>query len=66
MNLANLPNNERAGIERDKQRWFKARQMIQNKRPPEIRAWLARIEDEAERDDWRHRLNTINRQRRRR
>jgi|GEM_PF-1128993 len=59
MNLAALPRDQRAEIERDKQRWFRARQMIRDKRPPEIRAWLARIEDKAERDDWRRRLNTI-------
>jgi len=59
MNLAAMPNGQRAETERDKQRWFRAWQMIRTKRPPEIRAWLARIEDEAERDDWRCRLNTI-------
>lgn len=63
MNLAGLSREQRAKIERDKRRWFMARQMIRDKRPQEIRAWLARIEDEAERDDWRRRLNTINRQR---
>lgn len=65
MNLATLPNSQRAEIERNRQRWFKASQMIRNMRPPEIRAWLAHIDDEAERDDWRNRLNTINRQHRR-
>ena len=65
MNLATMPDSQRAEIERDKQRWHKAWQMIRTMRPPEIRAWLARIDNDTERDDWRRRLNTINRQRRR-
>ncbi len=59
MNLATMPDSQRAEIERDKQRWHKAWQMIRTMRPPEIRAWLAGIDNDTERDDWRRRLNAI-------
>lgn len=64
MNLANMSGSQRAEMEMDKQRWHKAWRMIRTMRPPEIRAWLAKIDDESERNDWRRRLNTIKNRRR--
>lgn len=59
MNLAERPQAIRAEIEQDKQRWFRAWQMTQGKRPAEIRVWLSRIDDEEEKNDWRRRLNAM-------
>lgn len=58
-NLANLPAEERAAIELDKRRWMEAHTMTQSKRPDEIRAWLAKMEEGDEKEDLRRRLNVI-------
>lgn len=59
MNLAQLPDSQRAEIERDKQRWLKAWRLTMRSRPAEIRAWLQRVESEDEKNDWRRRLNAL-------
>ncbi len=61
MNLARLTDSQRAEIERDKQRWFKAWRLIRTQNPRWIRDWLKHLNDDSDRDDWRRRLNTINR-----
>lgn len=58
-NLALLPADIRSEIERDKKRWHLAWVMTRNRDPRWIRQWLSAIEDQQERDDWRHRLNTL-------
>ena len=58
-NLAKLPAEIRADIEREKQAWFAAWVMVRNRHPQWIRHWLTTIEGQDERDDWRHRLNTL-------
>lgn len=58
-NLAVLPADIRTDIERDKDRWHRAWVMTRNRHPQWIREWLATIEDENEKDDWRYRLNTL-------
>ncbi|KMQ74022.1 hypothetical protein [Marinobacter subterrani] len=58
-NLALQPEDHRAGIERDKRRWFKAWQITQSRRPADIRVWLQEMEDGEDRNDWRRRLNAL-------
>lgn len=60
-NLATLPAEIRIDIDREKKRWFAAWVMVRNHRPQQIRHWLATIQDQEDRDDWRHRLNTLRR-----
>lgn len=61
-NLAELTADERADIERDKQRWHQALNITLSRRPAQIRQWLATINDTEEKEDWRQRLNTLRRQ----
>lgn len=58
-NVARLPAEIRADIERDKKRWYEAWLIIRNRHPQWIRQWLSSIEDQDDKDDWRHRLNTL-------
>ena len=60
-NLAGQSAETRADIEREKKRWQKAWLMVRNRHPQWIRHWLTTIEDKDDRDDWRHRLNTLRR-----
>lgn len=62
-NLATLPPEQRQAIELDKQRWLEANQLTNTKRPDEIRALLARMEEGDEKEDLRRRLNIIRRNR---
>lgn len=65
-NIAQLPPEQRQAIELDKQRWFEANQLTNSKRPDEIRALLARMEEGDEKEDLRRRLNTIRQNRQQR
>lgn len=58
-NLAKLPADERADIERDKQRWHQALSITLSRRPGQIRQWLETINDDEEKEDWRQRLNAL-------
>lgn len=62
-NIAQLPPEQRQAIEMDKQRWLEANQLTNTKRPDEIRALLARMEEGDEKEDLRRRLNIIRRNR---
>jgi len=56
-NLCNLPVEIQQAIETDKQRWFKAYQMVRDKTTLEIKAYIESIEDDIERKDMRDKLN---------
>ena len=58
-NLASQSAKVRADIERDKKRWHQAWMMTRNRHPQWIRQWLATLEDQEEKEDWRYRLNTL-------
>jgi hypothetical protein len=58
-NLASQSAEVRADIEHEKKRWHEAWLMVRNRHPQWIRHWLTTIEDQSEKDDWRHRLNTL-------
>lgn len=56
-NLCDLPVEEQQAIEIDKQRWFKAHQMVRNKPMFMIKEYLESITDVEEREDMRLKLN---------
>ena len=56
-NLCDLPDEQRQAIETDKQRWFKAYQMVRQHHINEIKAYIESIADNAEREDMRCKLN---------
>lgn len=58
-NLALLPDDQRAAIEFDKQRWFEANKITASKRPEKIREWLNQQDVAEYREDMRRRLNVI-------
>lgn len=58
-NLANRPQAERDNLELDKARWFIANQWLRKFPSHEIRKMLEAIEDNAEREDMRRRLNQV-------
>ena len=62
-NIAQLPPEQRQAIELDKRRWLEANQLTNTKRPDEIRALLARMDEGDEKEDLRRRLNIIRRNR---
>ena len=57
-NLAERPENERKHIEEDKRQCFQAWHLLKNQTRDEIVAHLGTL-PEAEREDLRHRLNTM-------
>lgn len=58
-NLALMPDEDRAAIELDKQRWFEANKITTSKRPEKIREWLNQQDVAEYREDMRRRLNVI-------
>lgn len=56
-NLCDLPVEQQQAIETDKERWFKAYQMVRNDPIIKIKAYIESIADNAEREDMRLKLN---------
>ena len=56
-NLCDLPDEKRQAIETDKQRWFKAYQMVRQHHINEIKAYIESIADNTECEDMRFKLN---------
>lgn len=52
-----MPVEQQQAIETDKQRWFKAYQMVRQHRINEIKTYIESIADDAEREDMRFKLN---------
>lgn len=58
-NLSNLTPEQRAAIEEDKQRWFKAHQLLKGSKPVEIRRWITEQANDDYRADMKRRLNVM-------
>jgi len=56
-NLCDLPVEQQQAIETDKERWFKAYQMVRQHHINVIKAYIESIADNAEREDMRFKLN---------
>lgn len=52
-----------AEMDKDKQRWWKARQLLDTQTGPQIQKWLFEQADEEYREDMRRRLNEMHKNR---
>ena len=62
-NLCDLPEEQQQAIETDKQRWFKAHQMVRLEPITNIKAYIQSIANNDEREDMRFKLNECYRNR---
>ena len=56
-NLCDLPEEQQLAIETDKERWFKAHQMVRLEPITNIKAYIESIANNDEREDMRFKLN---------